>query len=456
MKEITDQTIIRLEAENIKKLKAVRIDPHGHVITVGGKNAQGKTSTLDAIMIGLGGKNLIPNKPVRNGAGKGVVVLEMKDMIVKRTLSEREDGSYATTLTVTNREGFLFPSPQAMLDQLVGEISFDPGSFYRKDDRDQERILRDLTGLDFSEGDIKKKEFYDKRTVVARDLKALDARLQATQEYPNAPKEEQSSAAVLAEIDKAMKSNEERDKILARPGDFLAEIDRITDTAKVTEERLREIDQEIQRLQAKKNELLKEYENHKSAIAAAKHSFTQASKIAETVRPAIDVEELRGTLDGLQEINRQVRSNAERKRLREERDAKQKEVDVLTKAIERIEQAKAEDLASAPFPIKGLGFAEAGGITYNGIPLKQASGAEQLRVSVAIGLALNPKLKVLLIRDGSLLDSSNLALIASMAKEAGAQIWIEKVAEPGKDGKYAKELSVVIEDGEVVQVAEPV
>ena len=41
--------IVRLEAENVKRLKAVAINPTGAVIKVAGKNKQGKTSLLDAI-----------------------------------------------------------------------------------------------------------------------------------------------------------------------------------------------------------------------------------------------------------------------------------------------------------------------------------------------------------------------------------------------------------------------
>jgi hypothetical protein len=65
-----------------------------------------------------------------------------------------------------------------------------------------------------------------------------------------------------------------------------------------------------------------------------------------------------------------------------------------------------------------------------------------IKISVAIGFALNPKLKILLIRDGSLLDDDNMKVVAEMAAAAGAQIWMERV---GTD----EHTSVVIEDGHV-------
>jgi hypothetical protein len=56
-----------------------------------------------------------------------------------------------------------------------------------------------------------------------------------------------------------------------------------------------------------------------------------------------------------------------------------------------------------------------------------------------MGLALNPKLKVLLIRDGSLLDERSLAMVADMSERAGGQCWVEVVGK-GPAG-------IVIEDG---------
>ena len=52
----------------------------------------------------------------------------------------------------------------------------------------------------------------------------------------------------------------------------------------------------------------------------------------------------------------------------------------------------------------------------------------------------DPKLKVLLIKDGSLLDEDNLKLISEMAEEADAQLWIERV---GIDSNT----TVIMEDG---------
>ncbi|NIV98744.1 hypothetical protein GWN26_06185, partial [Candidatus Saccharibacteria bacterium] len=96
----------------------------------------------------------------------------------------------------------------------------------------------------------------------------------------------------------------------------------------------------------------------------------------------------------------------------------------LTNKLEAIDENKRKAVEEARLPIKGLEFDESG-VRFNGLPFSQASDAEQLRVSVALGIAANPKLKVLLVRNGSLLDEDNLKMVAAMAEKHGAQIWME-------------------------------
>jgi predicted ABC-type transport system involved in lysophospholipase L1 biosynthesis ATPase subunit len=105
---------------------------------------------------------------------------------------------------------------------------------------------------------------------------------------------------------------------------------------------------------------------------------------------------------------------------------------------------KADVQKNAKFPVADLGFGD-GEVIYKGLPLSQASDAEQLRVAVAIAMAANPKLRVIRVRDGSLLDSGGLALLEDLAKERDFQVWVETVSED-------KNIGVHIEDGTVVAV----
>ena len=113
----------------------------------------------------------------------------------------------------------------------------------------------------------------------------------------------------------------------------------------------------------------------------------------------------------------------------------------LTAAMTVIEKQKTDAIAAASFPVPGLGFNDTG-VTFKGLPFAQCSSAEKLRVSVAVAMSAAPKLRVIRITDGSLIDSKNLEILSTLAKENDFQLWIEKVDESGKVGVY-------IEDGEV-------
>ena len=122
--------------------------------------------------------------------------------------------------------------------------------------------------------------------------------------------------------------------------------------------------------------------------------------------------------------------------------------DSLTDAMaERTRQREAA-IRNAAMPVPGLGFS-AEGVTFNGLPFDQASSAEQLRVSVAIAMAANPKLRVLRIKDGSLLDENGLRMIGEMAQAEDYQVWVESVRTDGKVG-------IIMEDGAIAGYGEEV
>jgi len=139
--------IVSLSAENVKRLRAVSIKPDGSIIEITGKNGAGKTSVLDSITMALGGKSAQPSKPIRKGCTRAEVVVDLGEIIVKRTWTS-DDKSY---LSVESSDGSKFPSPQAILDKLVGELTFDPLAFSRMQARDQVATLKKVAGLDFTD-----------------------------------------------------------------------------------------------------------------------------------------------------------------------------------------------------------------------------------------------------------------------------------------------------------------
>ena len=414
--------IIQLEAQNVKRLKAVEIRPDGNLVVIGGKNGAGKSSVLDSISYALAGKSAQPSQPVRKGEKKATVVCELDDLIIKRTITASGGG----TLTVENKEGAIFKSPQAILDALVGKLTFDPLEFTNMDSREQVETLKGLVGLDFGTLDDERQRLYDERTLVNNEGKSLRSRIEAMPVSPEAPEREVSVSELMAELQK----REETNKDNAEQRNALREIILEVDTLKA----------DITALEAQINILLGRKDSMKKEIETKIETVESAKPRIEALQDA-DVYEIRDQIANAETVNRQVRANIERKVLSTKLKSKQAESEDLTDRLHHIDESKAQQLSEAKFPVDGLSFSISE-ILYNDIPFSQASSAEQLRVSVAMGLAMNPKLKILLIRDGSLLDEDNLKLMGEMAQEADAQIWLERVGQ-------GQEVSVIIEDGEV-------
>jgi hypothetical protein len=424
--------IVKLEAENFKKLRAVEITPAGAIVEIRGQNGAGKTSVLDAIAAAIGGEKLCPEVPIRRGQQRAQVLVELDDgMIVER----RWTVGGGSRLEVRSKDGLRYPSPQKLLDGLVGRLSFDPLAFLRVEPREQAATLQRLAGVDLRLLDEKRRRAYDARTEANRQVAQLRARLApmpAIEVTPDCPAEPVSSADLLAEQGRRQElqraNDVERAALEVARGVFRADKQAL-EQARAEVERARAALAAAEKREAAAAEALRQRADHGSTLQA---------KVAELVDP--DLEEIPAKLRTVESVNDLVRRRKARADLAADLGQAELEAKDLDDEVADVDRQKAEVLAAAKFPVPGLGFTDAG-VTLDGLPLEQASSAEQLRVSLAMGIGLNPKLKVLLIRDGSLLDEKSLALVAEMAEEAGAQVWLEIV---GKGG-----VGVVIEDGQV-------
>ena len=408
--------IVKLEAQNVKRLKAVQITPQGNTIVIGGQNGQGKTSVLDSIAYALAGKSAICDKPIRDGERKAEIVCDLGDLTVTRTFTQK-----GGSIIVKNAEGAVYPTPQTILDELTGKLTFDPLAFTRQPQKKQLETLKGLVGLDFSEQDKSRKEIYESRALVNKSIVDTRSRLESLQRVmvDGKPLEEVSVSELMAELENRRQHNNEIKKDQA----FLEQMESELSATKREEESLTE-QLALVRTKIKNNQDC--IETHKKRMAG--YSPRNEEEVSEQIQNA-------------EETNRQARETRESIDLEVKLDELRDRSEDMTSKMNDIDKAKTEAMSKAEFPVKGLAFDE-DGVTFNNLPFDQCSSAEQLRVSVAMGLAMNPKLKVLLIRDGSLLDENSLKLIAEMAAEKDAQVWIERVGE-------GQECQVVIEDGAV-------
>lgn len=429
--------IIRLQAENVKRLKVVEISPSpdGGLVIIRGNNGQGKSSVLDSIAYALGGKGTHPPKVIREGEREAHVLLELDDIIVERRWTAN-DRSY---LEVRGKDGAPHKSPQALLDSLVGRLSFDPLAFTRLDAKAQAEALRRAVGLDFSRIDGERAKLYGDRTLLNRDLERARARLQSLPQAsaPHAP----------VDVAELLKRQEELQEVEHHAQELGHQAELAAQKAHAAGAFVTELEGRLAKLRDEVKRLEKGLELARTQYSAAEKWEREAVGVAKNAPSAgEDLHSIREQLEQAEGTNAAARKSQERQRLAAEVAELIRESDVFTARITAIDQEKAEVLAAAPFPIKGLAFADSG-VTLQGVPLEQASQAEQLRVSVAMGLALNPEIRVLLVRDGSLLDDQSTALLGELADRAGAQVWLEVVGTGG--------VGVVIEDGEVLGAEKP-
>lgn len=429
--------ILKLSAENIKRLSVVEIQPDGSpVIVIGGKNGAGKSSVLDAIAMALGGKELIPGKPIRRGQKTARVSVDLGDIIVTRTFTEAGGGE----LKVTNKDGARYPSPQAMLDKLIGRLSFDPLAFERMEKPKQLQTLRQLVGLDTTDLDFARSARYEERTGVNRTIKQLEGQLAGTPHHEDAPAEPVSVAALTAELEAADATRDALENAKDALGERLRDLE---DTRRT----ITRYEADLAKLRAQMTELESRIETRRAAELDAVRLVEEVTGVRDAAQAAlIDPAPIRAQLAAADSVNAKVRANQARAAIEKQLEQHRASSQALTAKLEEIDRQKQQRIESAKYPVIGLGCDEEG-VTFDGLPFDQASQALRLRVSVAIGIALNPRLKVLLVREGSALDSESLQLLAEMAGEADCQVWLEKVAE-SRDG-----VTVLIEDGAVKQDA---
>lgn len=441
MNDIADkpQHIITLDIENVKRLKAARLYPNGDsLFVIGGNNAQGKSSCLDAIIYALCGTRAECEMPIREGQSTARVVMETEDLIVTKRWFE----GGKPTLTVTAKDGRKYSSPQTLLDSLIGRVALDPLSFMRQDAKTQAETLRKVLGIDTTEQDEERQDLYDRRTLVNRQHDAARARADSTPRYADAGFVETPLGPIMEKIAALNSHNAE----VSRAKDAAAAKARelADDEAKIkrAEDEIARIERELAKARTNRDMLIDSLD-----IEARRKAVADALAAADLLQPD-DAKALTQELNAAQDRNAKARANATAKAAIEEAAKFYDEADALTQKIKAIDEAKREAISAATskLPIKGLTY-EDGTILFNGKPLAQASTAEQIEISCAIGLLCDPKLRLLIVREGSALDENALALLASIARKYDAQVIMERV------GK-GKEASVIIEDGEVEGRAE--
>ncbi|WP_461169311.1 AAA family ATPase [Arthrobacter sp. Z1-15] len=383
---------------NFQRVSFAKIEPTGNLIVLAGKNRAGKTSTNDGIEAALCGHNSRNIKrPIKDGHGKGSVEIQLSDG-AKLIRTYTPSG---TTLKGTDAEGNKFG--QAEIDRRISSLGIDGRRFISLGEKEQLKALLNVVDLPFipAELDAERKRIFDKRADANRAVKDLTARAGQYGPKPaGLPDEEVSVSELLAEH---------------RAGQTLNHQIHVARTAR--------------------DGWADKVERMKRELAEAEEQLKSAQQRLDGATKPVDLEAIQSQIDTAEQVNAAVRTAKAADEVRAALATAKESADALTTELEAIDKTKTDGLAAAEMPVEGLTFDDEG-VLYQGVPFSRASGREQLIVSCAMIMATDPELRVIVIRDGNVLDMEGMQLLQDMAEATDFQIFIEIVAEDAGDHEF--------------------
>lgn len=406
-------TITSLELENIKRIKAVQITPTTEGLTIiGGKNNQGKTSVLDAIMWILGGDRYRPSQAQRDGSTVppyGKITLS-NGLIVER----KGKNSDLKVLDPTgNRAG------QQLLNEFISQFALDLPKFMNGNNKEKANTLLQIIGVGdkLYELEQQEKELYNQRRTIgqiADQKKKFAAELPV---FPEAPKEPVSASELI----------KRQQEILARNGENQKKRER----AEQIKRTVTALEGDVQALTAQLEERMRQLGKAQEDLATAKKS---AMDLADE-----STEELERSIADIEEINRKVRTNLDKEKAEADAADYALQYDSYTEKVEAVRKEKTDLLKGADLPLAGLSV-EDGELTYNGYKWDNLSGSDQMKVGVAIVRKLNPKCGFVLLDKLEQMDPETLGEFGAWLAAEGLQAIATRVSTGG-------ECSILIEDG---------
>lgn len=405
--------INQLEIENVKRIKAVKIEPKETGLTIiGGNNNQGKTSVLDAIAWALGGEKYKPSQAVREGS----MVPPNLHLVMSNGLVVERKGKNST-LKVTDPNGK--KAGQQLLNEFIEQLALDLPKFMNASGKEKADVLLQIIGVgpQLIELDQKEKELYQERLYVGRtaDQKAKFAKEMTY--YDDVPKELISPSELIRQ----------QQEILARNG----ENERKRSAAVA-------LNAERNKLAEKVNALKEELERYQAQLIKVDHDMNIAYKTAEELHDE-STAELEASIANIDEINRKIRANLDKEKAEDDAREYLANYEKLTGQIENIRQKRTALLDAAELPLAGLSVKD-GELIYNGQKWDNMSGSDQLKVSTAIVRKLNPNCGFVLLDKLEQMDMQTLEAFGQWLEGEGLQAIATRVS-------TGDECSIVIEDG---------
>ncbi len=397
-----------LEFENVKRIKAVKIEPSQNGLTViGGKNGQGKTSVLDTIAWVLGGNKFKPSEPHREGS---VIPPSMRIVLDNGLVVERKGKN--SDLKVIDPNGN--KSGQQLLNEFIEALALNLPEFMNSSSKDKAKTLLQIIGVGEKLFELERNEteLYNRRYAIGQIADQKKKFALEMPSYPDAPNELVSASELIKQQQDILAQNGENQ----RKRQHLAEI----------ENRANSLSAEIEKLQKELTAALADLETARQDAL-----FLNDKSTAELEKNIAEIEQ----------TNIKVRANLDKEKAEEDAKAFKDEYDTLSNQIDAVRKEKINLLNSAELPLEGLSV-ENGELTYNGFKWDNMSGAEQLKVSTAIVRKLNPNCGFVLLDKLEQMDVDTLREFGEWLESEGLQAIATRVS-------TGDECSIIIEDGYV-------
>lgn len=407
--------INRFELENVKRIKAVKVEPSPKGLTViGGKNNQGKTSVIDSLAWALGGERYKPSSAARDGS---VTPPNMRVVMSNGLVVERKGKN--SSLKVIDPKGN--KGGQQLLNGFIEELALNLPKFMQATSKEKASILLQIIGVGDQLQNLERqeKETYNERLMVGRDADRKKKYADEMIYYADAPKDLISASELI----------QQQQAILARNGENARKREKVDQYAW-------ELDQSNRTVAA----LEKQLEDAKAKQAEAANNLAIARKDAMDLQDE-STEELERNIADVEQVNIKVRANLDKEKAEEDAKRLQDEYEKLTGTIEKIREQKITLLNNAHLPLPELSVQD-GEITYKGQKWDNMSGSEQLKVATAIVRELNPECGFVFIDKLEQMDIETMEEFGKWLENEGLQAIATRVS-------TGDECSIIIEDGYV-------
>lgn len=410
--------INKLELENVKRVRALAMEPTENGLTViGGRNGQGKTSVLDAIAWALGGDKFRPSMPAREGS---VLPPDIRVTLSNGIVVERKGKN--SVLKVTDPGGSR--RGQQLLDEFVEKLALNLPKFMEASDKDKAKTLLNIIGVgpQLMELDKQENELYQERLTVGRIADQKKAMAEGLPSYDGVPEDLVSAGELI----------KQQQEILARNGENARKRENVT--ALTAQFQIQK--NKVERLQQDLNSELGKLKQLRDDLDIAEKSIEDLQDESTA--------ELEANIAQVDEINAKVRANMDREKAFEDARDYVNQYNALSVKIDGVRAQRRALLEGAELPLPGLGM-ENGALVYKGQAWDCMSASEQLRVATAIVRRLNPDCGFVLIDKLEQLDSQTLHDFGTWLENENLQVIATRVTSSGDD------CTLIIEDGIAVQ-----